>query len=188
MSSIVYNPNTSSANKQLFTSSGSFTVPTGVTTIYVSGCGGGGSGSATVATSACGGGGAACVLFQSYTVIPGTTYTVTIGAGGAGANTQFGNSGGTTSLGALVSLPGGGGGNSQTGTPGASGGFGGTRGSYAISTAIFGAGGSTLFGIGGPSSTTGNPTSITGSGYGSGSGGTSSNSAAGANGFLLIEW
>jgi hypothetical protein len=72
-----------------FTTTGSFTAPANVTTVEVFLVGGGaGGGSATAASgqAACGGGGGGgTVNKRTITVVPGTTYTVTIGAGGAGS-------------------------------------------------------------------------------------------------------
>ncbi|MDN7476124.1 hypothetical protein QZM71_14795 [Burkholderia multivorans] len=109
-----------------FTSSGTFTVPAGVTTLYVSGCaagGGGGSGasnnggqSSLVGGGGGGGGGAGqSIIRQPYTVTPGQNISITIGAagtGGAGPVTNgagsAGTSGGNTVVGSLITLTGGG--------------------------------------------------------------------------------
>ncbi|WP_260448377.1 phage tail protein [Burkholderia cenocepacia] len=114
--------------RQAFTSSGSFTVPIGITTIWVSGCsagGGGGAGGATAGHSTLvggggGGGGGAGQSLQPtpYAVTPGQVIAITIGAGGIGASAPGsgdnaggnGTSGGTTIVGSLVSLSGAGGG------------------------------------------------------------------------------
>lgn len=81
----------------IFTTSGDFTVPAGVTeiTIEVVGAGGNGGGNGG------GGGGGGGYAKGIYTVTPATSYTVTIGAGGGGTV------GGTTSVGSLVSATGG---------------------------------------------------------------------------------
>lgn len=98
---------------QLFTSSGSWTAPSGVTRVKATVIAGGGGGSAWAGSSG-GGGGYSCAW---VTVSPGTTYTVTVGGGGAyqGGN-AFGGSGGTSSFGSFLSATGGGGG-SNTGNP-----------------------------------------------------------------------
>ncbi|NHQ84365.1 hypothetical protein HA051_22615 [Chromobacterium vaccinii] len=73
-----------------FTSNGQFTVPDGVTRIYVSGCGGGGGGGGSGASSAsvmaAGGGGGAGnnVMRQDYPVRPGQVLNIVIGGGGSG--------------------------------------------------------------------------------------------------------
>lgn len=105
-----------------FTSSTSFTVPAGVTTVYASGCaaggaagsGGAGSVSSTSAWSAGGGGGGAgqSMIRVPYTVVPGSVISITIPAaatGGAAPTSGNGNNGasggnlvisGTASMGA----------------------------------------------------------------------------------------
>jgi hypothetical protein len=95
---------------QLFTASGSWTAPTGVTKVRLTVIGGGGGASADGCTGYYGGYGG--YGYGVYTVTPGTAYTVTIGAGGAGANSQpaSGSAGATSSFGALLSATGGGGG------------------------------------------------------------------------------
>lgn len=116
-----------SAHAQTFTSSGNFTVPSGVTTIYVSGCGGGGGGgsgatnsggqSSLVGGGGGGGGGAGSfIIKQPRSVTPGDVLTINIGgagSGGSGSNAGAGNngtSGGETFIAGILSLPGGSGG------------------------------------------------------------------------------
>jgi hypothetical protein len=95
-------------NRQIFTSSGTFTVPAGVYTIYAEAWGGGGSGAK--ANTGCGGGagGYSAGLFN---VTPGQTITATIGSGGAAvsASTANGNSGGNTTFSSLTANGGNGG-------------------------------------------------------------------------------
>ncbi len=90
------------SRRQVFTSSGTFTVPTGITTIYVSICAGGGSGQNQGSNQS--GGGGAGVLWLKRTVTSGASIAVTIGAatsgsfsGGAhgtdGTDSKFGTSG-----------------------------------------------------------------------------------------------
>lgn len=123
-----FNRSTLSVNRQQkFTASGSFTVPDGVTTIYLTGCaaGGGGASGATnnggqsslVGGGGGGGGGAGqSIIKQAYSVTPGQTLTITIGSGGSGAQAPTagggynGNAGGNTSVSGLVTLTGGTGG------------------------------------------------------------------------------
>lgn len=105
----------------IYTAGGSYTVPAGITQIWVSGCaggaGGGGGGGATnvLGTGAGGGGGGAgqAVIQRLITVTPGQVLTVVIGtagsAGGAGiagstAATAGGNGTSTTLTGTSVSL------------------------------------------------------------------------------------
>lgn len=94
-----------------FTTSGSFTVPAGITTLWVSGCGGGGGGGGTSSVTAssvggAGGGGAGqCVIRFPYSVTPGQVLVVTIGAGGVGGTPGAnGGQGGDTILGSIVTL------------------------------------------------------------------------------------
>ena len=103
-------------NMQVFNSSGSFTIPIGVTKIMVEAWGGGGG----AWGSGLGGGGGGYGK-DIFTVIPGTTYLVTIGIGGSKLPppaTSGASSGGTTSFGSLISATGGSGGG-DWGAPGA---------------------------------------------------------------------
>ena len=99
--------------QQLLTSSGTFTVPTGVTTLYCTAAGGGGGGgggggnSSTGASGGGGGGGGGAAIYkQAITVTSGQVLTVTIGAAGtsgpggstAGTNGTTGGNGGTTTI------------------------------------------------------------------------------------------
>lgn len=182
--------------KQLFTSSGTFVVPAGVTTVWVSMCGGGGSGSSGDGAATAhggGGGGAAAVLSQSVAVTPLASIAVTVGAGGAasagGPPRQAGNAGGNSSFGAFITCNGGGGAGAGGG-PGTSGGAGGAQGGYSPG-AIAGSpcsGGGSIFGAGGvgPSFGAGG-----GAGYGAGGAGGyggGNPGAAGSAGFVLVEW
>lgn len=84
-------------NTSTITTTGTFTVPTGVNFLVVKACGGGGSGGAgtgtnnSIATTA-GASGGSSSLFQntSLSVTAGQVYTVTIGAGGTGPAGVFG--------------------------------------------------------------------------------------------------
>lgn len=177
-----------------FTTSGSFTVPAGVTTIIVSGCGGGGGGggsqtsiNTTVAGSG-GGGGAGFVIRQPITVTPGQVLAVTIGTGGVGgaAGGGTGGVGGTTSAGSIVNLLGGGGGSvgqslansASGGSPGnlsgtITGGWGGDSQSIEGGGAYGGMGGQSPFGSAG-ATVRGNSSPLDGQpsqGFGAGGGG-----------------
>jgi hypothetical protein len=99
------------SNLQVFTSSDSFTVPSGVTTIEVEVRGGGGGAGGSVSypgQGGCGGGYGKSV----FAVTPGSTHTVTVGAGGAGGGSASGTgaAGGASSFGTFISATGGGGG------------------------------------------------------------------------------
>ena len=136
-------------NSQTFTSSGTFTVPTGITSIMVvgshAGAGGGGGGGAVSGNGGDGGGGASSVYAYAkiLKVTPAQTISITLGAGGAGGGGgaggasggggAAGGAGGTTNIGTfnlnfLGSTAGGGGGGGGAGAGGAGGGGGGTYG------------------------------------------------------------
>lgn len=99
--------------KKIFTTSGSWTAPSGVTSVILigyGGGGGGGSGSLNFGYFYGGaGGGAAMQGFFIVDVVPNTSYTVTIGAGGTGGaiDGNSGTNGGTTTFGALATFIGG---------------------------------------------------------------------------------
>lgn len=108
------------------TSTGSWTCPDDVTSIDVWLAGGGASGTAWSNLPSSGGGGSAD--FATLTVVPGTTYTVTIGGGGARVNSQaVGNPGGTSNFGGLFTVNGGTGTSNAGGMPGGKFGGGGMR-------------------------------------------------------------
>jgi hypothetical protein len=94
----------------------SWTAPTGVTQVEVLVVGGGGGGG----YNGGGGGGAGGLLYSAaYTVTPGTSYTVTVGAGGApsSASANVASVGSNSVFDALTAY-GGGGGNSRSTTSG----------------------------------------------------------------------
>lgn len=111
------------AQTQTFTSSGTFTVPAGVTTVQVEAWGGGGAGGGVASgflppnRAGGGGGGGAYLKNTSVTVIPGSTVTITVGAGGTGVNGADGNNGGASSFGGLVTVSGGNGGKHGSNSP-----------------------------------------------------------------------
>ena len=84
---------TSTLTVVTFTSSGTFTVPTGVTSVNYLVVGGGGSGGSSVNTTVyggAGGGGAGGFRTGTLSVTPGASLTVTVGAGGASATAGSG--------------------------------------------------------------------------------------------------
>lgn len=192
------------ARFQKLTASGSFTVPAGVTTLYISGCagggGGGGAGGSRVGGDASGGGGggAGQAIFKTpFNVTPGQVINITIGAygfsGGGGAinsNGYDGGTGGNTVIGTLVTLLGGGGGRMGKGgvvvggsdggvgfPSGASGGGSGGTGTGGTGTGGGGAGGNTIFGGAGSGALNGNIGQSAFMYGGGGSGGAAANSA-----------
>jgi len=132
---------TASANtaKSLYTytSSGTFTVPDGVSKIdiFCVGGGGGGYGSRYLANQASGsgGGGGYTATKLGYAVTPGAKIGVTVGAGGrggaAGSNSN-GASGGSSSFGSIISASGGTGAGSAGSYRGGNGGSGGGAGQF----------------------------------------------------------
>lgn len=108
---------------QVFLSSGSFIVPENIAgnSVYITGCGGGGSGAAIITTSQryCSGGASGFEVEKRQVIVsPGATVSVTVGAGGEarvvnGTNIAIsGANGGSSSFGSLV-IAGGDGGGSQ---------------------------------------------------------------------------
>lgn len=87
-------------NASIFTSSSTFTVPAGVTKLKITAIGGGGGGGGYTGQQPIpnyGGSGGGCIAI--VTVTGGTTYTVTVGAGGAGKNWSIPQQDGTGSNG-----------------------------------------------------------------------------------------
>lgn len=141
-----------SRREVLFSVSGTFFWPYGVTTIYVDGAGGGGGGgggSGTGGTPQGGGGGGAADATINFAIsgpVAGSAHAVTIGGGGAGGfsgaiglDGAAGVAGTATNLGALLTLAAGGGGSGGSivanvpGIGGLSGGAGGQTGNVAKS-------------------------------------------------------
>ncbi len=142
-----------SSRTQIFTSSGTFTVPSGITTVYLSGTGAGGTGGAGSNFANCGGygyccgggggggGGAGSAYYKiPVTVTPGSQITVTIGTSGitstfgslynftAGTTGALGNPGNGYSSSGTVCYNGGGGGSFYGSAGGKGGNSGGTNG------------------------------------------------------------
>ncbi len=174
---------------QLFTASGTWTCPAGVTRVkaLIIGGGGGGAGSDSAGTG--GSGGVGGVAIGYYTTVPGTAYTITVGTG---ANT--GGTGGTSSFGALASATGGGGGAYSSGGTGANG-ANGSSSSGTLSNGIIVAGAAGLMGTNlrprtsGASGVAYSPTSglLPGSG-GQGSNTSGTGATGGVGGIVLLEY
>jgi hypothetical protein len=194
-------------NIQTFNSSGTYTPTAGTTHCRVTVVGGGASGggaqataSAQVAYAGGGGGGGAAIGY--YPVASLTGQAVTVGAGGATSSTT-GNSGGTSSVGAVISATGGSGASAGfTAAPPtiASGGAGGTgsggnifngAGSpgqpglgIAVSNACAGSGGGSIFSLGVIGPFSGTLTGNAGVGPGCGSSGAASQNGGAAKASL----
>lgn len=149
--SVTLNDTSNTGSQAEFTTPGTYTwyAPTGVTSISVVAVGGGGG-----AGDNKGGGGGALAYKTSATVIPGTAYSVVVGAGGANATSAYGVSGGYSSFGSNIVY--------------ASGGFG----AY-IGHASRGTGGNVIIGDGGGYGGTANGTGGGGAAGYSGNGGNS---------------
>lgn len=161
---------------KIFTQSGSWECPQGVTSVHILLFGGGGGGGGNGGTAG-GGGGGGHMVSKVLTVTPGQVYPITIGTGGNGGSAGYnigtaGGNGGATSFGTLAS---------------ANGGSGGTAGRASSSTNYAGDGGSGGTGGGGAgakstSGTVSGGTGGSGSYGGSGGRGLSNSSAAGNGG------
>lgn len=160
----------------IFSASTYWTAPPGVTTVLVeawgAGGGGGGSQSGSVTGANGGGGGGGAYSNKQITVVPGTTYLVSVGTSGAGgtggASPGAGITGGDTffkDTGTVLAKGGGGGGAGTPGAAGAAGASGGGVGTVVTSGGVGGAGGAASFQGGG----------------GGGSGGSSTSGGAGVN-------
>lgn len=207
-------------NVQVFTANGTITKTAGAKKWKIRVLGGGGGSSAAPATGAgqvsvSNGGGAGAYAEGIYDVTSISTAAVTIGSGGAGGNSssQYGGDGSATSVGSLISAPGGAKGlpagpanppfqpvaNNNSNGPtgynivGSSGA--GAEAAVAVSTnyAIGSRGANSLFGAGGPVVAI-NTAAVTGSGFGSGASGCSNGTsqpvnpgAQGRSGIAIIE-
>jgi hypothetical protein len=204
---------------QVFRSSGNFIAPAGVSTVTVQAWGAGGGGSTITSTGARGGGGGGgAYASSSVSVIPGTSYPVGVGTGGA-ANSSGGNStfntnaviavGGTGGVNNSTAAGGGGSAAASTGTTkfsggdGAggggtnSGGGGGAAGSTGAGGLAAGSAlgtGASLFGGNGGVGVAGSFNGNNGALYGGGGSGAVTNSTtdriggSGANGQVIITW
>lgn len=168
---------------QEFTSSGTFTAPTGVTKVFVTMVGGGGAGGGTTGSGTGGGGGGsgAAIVNHPHTVVAGSGYTVTIGAGGSGNSGAAGDDGGSTVFDTLTVAGGDGGDKGDTGGA-ATGGLGGKRNDkigcglasdgHAGQSGTGGRGGGSIMGTGGAGGSDAHGSDATG--YGAGGGGSES--------------
>jgi uncharacterized membrane protein len=176
---------------RVFTSSGTWTKPTGCTQAFSICVGGGQGGSSTYSSSNSGNGGAGGTACEKLVTSPGSTETVTIGAGGGGGNNGGGNPGGDSSFGTWCVAPGGGSSTTAVGDLV----FSGEPGGNALSPASLtysGKGGSSGlgFGFGGQNGVGTNQTGNVGKLYGGGGSGSTGSApttaAAGAAGIVIV--
>jgi hypothetical protein len=164
-----------------------WTKPTGLLYIDVELWGGGGSGASSVAVNgrAAGGGGGAYAKATLFASQLGTTETITIGAGGASVTDNFGNSGGNTTFGSLLTAYGGAGGSRayNAGNTASAGGGGGMTSAGSVSSGggpAIATGTDPIFSGGNGGTTSGG--SGVGSIYGGGGGASAGNQATGTGG------
>lgn len=103
----------------VFTSGGTWTAPPGVYTVEVLAVGGGGAGGSNGSANNIaggGGGGGGVVYSNTVNVTPGTTYSITVGAGGVASRTAGPSNGGNSTFGSIITAYGGGGGSGWNGT------------------------------------------------------------------------
>ena len=165
------------SNVQVFTSSGTFTVPAGITRAKVTVVGGGGSGAASVGGGG-GGGGTAIEIVTGLT--PGGTVSVTVG--GVAGTSSFGAYCSATGGATVASIVGGAGGVGSGGDinlSGSGGGGGGTGSGFSV----YGVGGSSSFGGGGYGGV--NTAGGNGGNYGGGGAG---GGGTGAGGVVIVEY
>ena len=197
-------------NIQQFTSSGTFTIPAGITAVKVTVVGGGGAGGgggSSASSAGCGGNSGGTSIKWLSGLTPGNTLVVTIGAGGAGNSNAGGGSGGNSTVasgtqtistitgsgGAGGTGPGGVGTNATAGSGGDLN-FAGNAGTLApISSAIAGNGGGSIFGgggLGGFATANGNAGTAPGAGGGGGgaNNGVNTTGGAGVAGMVIFEW
>jgi hypothetical protein len=186
-------------SRSIFTASGSFGVPAGVTNLRVRVIGGGGGGAGSTSSGLGGGGGGAGGYAEGIVAVqPGQVIPVTVGAGGAGVSGGSAAWGGTSSFGSFMSATGGAGGTSIGigGLGGSS--FGGDMNAlggcgmdgYANGLVFPAVGGAGAFGGGGRGSN-GPAQAINGQAFGSGGGGaylTPGSGGNGAAGIVIVEY
>ena len=192
---------------QVFTSSGTWTKPSGITKVLVTvvggGGGGGGAGAGYTGSGGGGGGGAAIKLIDVSSI---SSETVTIGAGGSGTSRASGSNGGNSSFGSHatgnggtggtggdVNNPdGGAGGTGSGGLPNIDGGGGGAGSGGSTSDYIGGTGGYSIF-AGGGRSGSGTASGSSAGGYGAGGGGSGSHPSSnrsggsGSGGIVIVK-
>jgi hypothetical protein len=195
---------------QVFITAGTFTIPTGVSSVKVTVVAGGGAGGGASTTQGGGSGGAGGAGIKWLTgLVPGNTLAVVVGAGGTAVSGAGGNNGvassvasGTQAITSILTNPGSGGSGPAAisgagiGGSGGSGGdlnFGGGSGNIQFGTNGVGVpGGNSIFGGGGKY--TFGATGVAGSAPGAGGGGAGPAGGgpfaggAGAPGIVIFEW
>lgn len=171
-------------NIQVFSTSGTWTQPTGITKVYVKLWGSGGGGGGSNGSTYYGGGGGMGGYAEGVIAVTGNV-TVTVDQGGAGGDAANGTAGGTTSFAGTTTIQstGGGGGVESLGSAGNGGSGGvGSGGSFNL-TGASGASGSSspppVTGVFGLGTSSVNPATA---GLGTGAGGTGSKNTGGATG------
>ena len=200
-SAAIVNLNTTVPNVSILTSSGTFTVPSGISRLRVICIGGGGGGGIASPGNRAYAGGYGGLGEALISVTPGQQISYTIGAGGLSGSGYSGAAGGTTSFGSYITSTGGAGGAPHYGPPPATGaagvgsfGGGATKLSNAQTLrAIYGAeyGGTSYGGdgeevTGGGGGFNGGNGSSGGAAYGPGSNGGTSSRNGGAGGIIVF--
>ncbi len=183
-----------------FTSSGSFTIPVGVSRAKVTVIGGGGAGGTHASQPGGGGGAGGQAVCWLSGLVAGTVVPVTVGAGGQpSVGAGNGNAGGTSSFGSFASASGGQGGDGGSGTGAPAGGQGGSGtggtvnfdgswgGDSIPSAGRGGDGGGPGAGKGG-TAVAGQAAPPNGFGGGGGGGGNALSGGAGGGGLVLVEY
>ena len=202
---VTVNASAGGINSQVFTSSGTFTIPSGVTKLKMTIVGGGGNGRGGTDISNGGGGGGGAAIKYLTGITPGNTLTVTVGAAAGTSSVASGTqsittvsaTGGSTPTVTQTAGVGGVGSNGDLNIKGAGGGPGISisqgSGGCTYSIGLSGEGGSSILG-GGAANRSDSGAGSAGGNYGGGgsgtvsTGGTSYSGGAGAAGVVLIEW
>lgn len=169
--------------QQVFTASGTFTIPTGITTVKMTVVGGGNSGQGGGVGGSWGGGSGGCAIKVLTGLTPGNTLSVTVGNNTGGTSSV---SSGTQTISTVSAT----GGSSTTGVAGiGSGGdlnLAGGSASHEMGN-VGGTGGSSIFGGGGVSGSAGRSYGA-GGGGGSWDGSSGGAGGAGSAGVVVFEW
>lgn len=170
-----------------------FTVPAGITQLYITASGSGGGGGSGSGSNGGGGSAGAAIFKALYTVTPGDILTIVVGAGGLGGTSGLGgNNGNATTITALsLSLLGGVGGLVGISGPGNGGDArpGGSAGTTGTSTTAGSGGANVAGGIGANTNVAaGKPGYQGGGGSGGEYNGLNQPGGDGGDGLMLIEW